>query len=62
MSCPDCGEELDDFAPCACTLGLRRVDAHRDARSVGARGYTGEGMRAMVARKLARKAAKNSGA
>jgi len=49
MICLDCGEEVDDFAPCLCVMdtGPRRVK--------GCGMPVGEGaMREMVRRKLAR--------
>lgn len=50
--CPECGEPLDDFSPCACAMGLTRnrpVD-------LKPRAFAG-GMRGMVARKLEKKRA-----
>lgn len=57
-SCPNCGEPLDDFAECGCSLELR------PARKAGAKKrkpYTGGTMRDMVARKLARQARERGG-
>ena len=49
MICADCGDELDDFSPCACALA---GEPHAPFREPENR-YPG-GMRRMVARKLAR--------
>lgn len=55
--CIDCGEELGDFGPCSCALAgggspVRLAPArHRD----GSRRDVRTTMRAMVAKKLARK-------
>lgn len=49
MNCLECGEPLDDYSPCACAL-----DGPRREPPPGARKY--QGMRGMVARKLAAKA------
>jgi hypothetical protein len=48
VNCPECGEPMGDFSPCACAL-----DAPRPVRKP--RPANSDGMRAMVARKLARK-------
>lgn len=48
---PDCGADLDDFAPCACTLAPR-------ARPSGAKPKWG--MREMVAHKLEQKRAREA--
>jgi hypothetical protein len=55
--CPDCGEELDDFAPCACGLASRQVPPTTSSlrrRVLASRDPYQGGMRRMVARKLAR--------
>lgn len=51
MTCPDCGEPLDDFSPCACALDPR------PRKRLNVLAYRRDGMRGMVARKLERKAA-----
>lgn len=45
MTCPQCGEELDDYGPCFCQIEVRPPKKN-----------THWNMRTMVAAKLARKA------
>ena len=52
--CPDCGEEMGDFAPCACALDAARshvppAGVSLETRLQTAKTYNG-GMRRMVAR------------
>lgn len=48
--CSDCGDELDDFAPCPCVF----VPRQKTVPSEDKRPYYAQSMRQMVARKLDR--------
>jgi len=52
--CEACGEELDGFSPCSCTISSIGTETKAKRRKP----YSGWGMREMVKRKLARKSAK----
>lgn len=58
--CPQCGEPLDDFSPCACAFGYERAPS-QPARE-GSKTPFKTNMRTMVERKLRHRALQSSDA